>query len=78
MRIDPAEGAAARIFEVARAAIAPEGAIDDAAVEWESSGILDVSSLFALPGGSLFLADVQAHGIADQDLRGVTAGPAGL
>lgn len=38
-----------------------------AAGEWESSGILDVSAAFGQPGGSLFLFDVQAHGIADQE-----------
>lgn len=34
--------------------------------EWETSGILDVSTLFGLKGGSLFVFDVQAHGIEDQ------------
>jgi serralysin len=34
--------------------------------EWETSGILDVSALFGAPAGSLFLFDVQAHGIEDQ------------
>ena len=35
--------------------------------EWESSGIVDVSSLFGEDAGTLFLFDVQAHGIEDQD-----------
>ena len=35
--------------------------------EWESSGIIDVSSLFGDEPGSLFLFNVQAHGIEDQD-----------
>jgi hypothetical protein len=47
-------------------------------VDWESSGVVDVSTLFDLPGGSLFLADVQAHSLIEQDDRGVTAGPAAL
>jgi hypothetical protein len=34
--------------------------------EWESSGIIDVSSLFGQRGGTLFLIDVQAHGIEEQ------------
>ncbi|QDU68475.1 DUF839 domain-containing protein [Engelhardtia mirabilis] len=34
---------------------------------WESSGILDVSSLFGEQPGHLFLIDIQAHGIDDQD-----------
>lgn len=35
--------------------------------EWETSGILDVSTLFGEKRGTLFLFDVQAHGIEDQD-----------
>ena len=35
--------------------------------EWESSGIVDVSSLFGEKTGTLFLFDVEAHGIEDQD-----------
>ena len=31
----------------------------------ETSGILDVSELFGEPGGSVFVYDVQAHGIED-------------
>lgn len=31
--------------------------------EWESSGILDVSSFFGYSRGSIFLADVQAHSL---------------
>lgn len=48
----------------------PTDAVDvDAGVngEWESSGILDVSNLFGGDPGTLFLFDVQAHGIEDQD-----------
>lgn len=35
--------------------------------EWETSGVVDVSSLFDAEGGTVFLANVQAHGLADQD-----------
>ena len=35
--------------------------------EWESSGIVDVSTLFGWDPGTLFLIDIQAHGIEDQD-----------
>ena len=48
-----------------RAAV-PYGSSDGAPADvgnWESSGILDVSALFGRPGGTLFLADVQAHSI---------------
>ena len=34
---------------------------------WETSGILDVSALFGQKRGTLFLFDVQAHGITDQN-----------
>lgn len=34
--------------------------------EWESSGIVDVSELFGKRRGTLFLFDVQAHGLEDQ------------
>ena len=48
----------------------PTDAVDvDAgfAGEWESSGIIDVSALFGEDAGTLFLFNVQAHGIEDQD-----------
>ncbi|MCA9299035.1 MAG: hypothetical protein KDA28_08210, partial [Phycisphaerales bacterium] len=35
---------------------------------WESSGIIDVSRLFPGAPGRLFIFNVQAHGIEDQDL----------
>lgn len=41
--------------------------------EWESSGILDVSGLFGEKKGTLFLFDVQAHGIEDQDRVNATS-----
>jgi len=59
--------------------VLPDGAVDadaGAAGEWESSGILDVSELFDRPAGSLFIGNVQAHGIEDQLDNGVTEGPA--
>ncbi len=48
----------------------PTAAVDQDygnAGEWESSGILDVSKLFGERKGTLFLLDVEAHGIEDQD-----------
>lgn len=47
----------------------PFAAVDTdagSAGEWESSGILDVSSLLGKPDGSVYLINVQAHGIEDQ------------
>jgi hypothetical protein len=78
VQIDPASGSVSRIVEIARDAIVPAGAVDEAGVDWESSGIVDVSTLFDLPAGTLFLADVQAHSLVEQDDRGVAAGPAAL
>ena len=74
--VDPKTGATRTIAEVDRSVVldasiaTPTDAVDTdagAAGEWESSGILDVSKLFGKKGGSLFVLDVQAHGIEDQD-----------
>jgi hypothetical protein len=78
--LDPYSGATLRVANIDRnvvldASIAdPLAAVDVDADpnglpngEWESSGILDVSHLFGEYPGSLFLFDVQAHGIEDQD-----------
>ena len=57
-----------RVAEIDRSAVVPAGTTDAEADElgaWETSGILDVSKLFGKPGGSLFVYDVQAHGIED-------------
>ncbi|MCB2077841.1 MAG: choice-of-anchor I family protein [Novosphingobium sp.] len=80
VRLDPGAAGAdpVRIANIDRSAVMPSGAEDDAVGDvgnWESSGILDVSSLFGKAPGTLFLTDVQAHGIDDQD-RYVTEGPA--
>lgn len=48
----------------------PTDAVDGdagSAGEWETSGIVDVSGLFGEAPGTLFLFDVQAHGIEDQE-----------
>ncbi len=50
-----------------------DGTILDAG-EWETSGIVDVSSLFGEESGSVFLFDVQAHGLADQDQENLEQG----
>jgi serralysin len=54
-----------RIGQVDRAAI-PTGQTDSAPTDvgnWETSGILDVSSLFGNKPGEVFLFDVQAHSL---------------
>lgn len=69
-------GAVVRIAQIDRSVVLdgsivnPADAVDmDAgtAGEWESSGIIDVSALFGEKPGTLFLFDVQAHGIVDQE-----------
>jgi hypothetical protein len=37
---------------------------------WESSGIIDVSSIYGETAGSMFLADVQAHNLVNGNLAG--------
>ncbi len=37
---------------------------------WESSGIIDVSTLYDAPAGSFFIADVQAHNLRNGNLSG--------
>jgi secreted PhoX family phosphatase len=63
--LNPETGELTRIGQVDRSGV-PEGQIDtdpDDLGNWETSGILDVSELFGKAGGSLFLADVQAHSL---------------
>jgi 2',3'-cyclic-nucleotide 2'-phosphodiesterase/3'-nucleotidase/5'-nucleotidase len=65
-QINPVTGTARRIAEADRSAVSPPDATNDPAELWESSGILDVSTLFPTrPGETLLVADVQAHGIVD-------------
>jgi hypothetical protein len=37
---------------------------------WESSGIIDVSSIYGEQGGTLFLSDVQAHSLTNGNIGG--------
>jgi secreted PhoX family phosphatase len=78
VKLDPTTGAITRVAHINRDAVVPIGATDEApddVANWESSGILDVSALFGEAPGSLFLADVQAHAIDDQN-RFTSTGPA--
>lgn len=76
--VHPRTGEVSRVAQIDRNVIldptTSESPFDtDAGVSgaWESSGIIDVSSLFDEAPGSLFLFDVQAHGIEDQtDVNG--------
>ena len=76
VRLDPWTGEAVRVAEIDRTVVLDASlpvwtdAVDEAPAEVgkpESSGILDVSKLFGEPAGSLFLFDVQNHGIDDQE-----------
>lgn len=76
VRVNPHNGGTLRVANIDRNIILDASitvqtdAVDvdaGSAGEWESSGILDVSNLFNEAPGSLFLFDVQAHGIEDQD-----------
>lgn len=66
-------GATKRIMEIDRSVVldpttagVPFDTDAGAAGEWESSGITDASKLFYQRPGTLFIFDVQAHGIEDQ------------
>jgi hypothetical protein len=76
VRLDPWTGDAVRVAEIDRSVVLDASipvrtdAVDEAPDEVgkpESSGILDVSKLFGEPKGTLFLFDVQNHGIDDQE-----------
>lgn len=64
-KLDPNTGIVTRIAKVDPTAV-PAGQTNSAPSDvgnWESSGIIDVSSLFGEAAGTLFLADVQAHSL---------------
>ncbi|RPF83641.1 MAG: DUF839 domain-containing protein [Roseibacillus sp. TMED18] len=74
VKVNPADGSVTTVAEIDRSILLdpttdgePVDTDVDRAGEWETSGILDVSTLFGEPAGTLFLFDVQAHGIEDQD-----------
>lgn len=65
LQLDPATGAVTRVAEMNRSAV-PSDQTDTAPNDvgrWESSGILDVSTLFGVDPGQLFLFNVQAHSL---------------
>lgn len=75
VQLDPRTGMIKRIANINRDVVLdasidhPDSATDRLAGQagrWETSGILDVSNLFEEKPGTLFLFDVQAHGIANQ------------
>ena len=68
-QMNPFTGAMKRIAQVNRAAALPGGQTDGDPTDlgdWETSGILDVTSLFPTESGErLFIGDVQAHSVRD-------------
>lgn len=67
--LNPITRATTRIGEIDRSVVLPVGSTDSGAGDignWESSGILDVTSVFGTaPGERLYILNVQAHGIRD-------------
>ena len=65
-RLDATTGVAVRVAQTDRSTVLPLGSTDTNPGDvgnWESSGIIDVSTLFGEDAGSLFLFDIQAHSI---------------
>ncbi len=66
-KLDPETGILTRVAQMDRSAV-PEGQTDgdpNDIGDWESSGIIDVSSLFGETPGTKFIFDVQAHSLRD-------------
>ncbi len=71
-KLGPNSGELTRVAQIDRSAV-PEGQTDsepDDLGNWESSGILDVSSLFGANQGDLFIGTVQAHSVTDGSIGG--------
>lgn len=72
-RLDPADGSLTRVLEMNRNSV-PKGQIDSNTTDlgnWESSGVLDVTSLFRTAEGEvLLLATVQGHSLTGESLGG--------
>lgn len=75
-QLDPITKLATRIGEVDRSVVAPAGSTDSSPADlgnWETSGVLDVTSLFGhLPGERLLIVDVQAHSVKNGPIGGTT------
>jgi endonuclease I len=67
-KLNATTGAAVRITQTDRSTVVPLGSTDTNPGDvgnWESSGIIDVSSLFGEAPGELFLFDLQAHSVTN-------------
>lgn len=82
VQLDPSVtgGNPTRVAEIDRSSLLPLGVTDTLPTigDWETSGILDVSSLFGKDSGSLFVFDTQAHGILGEPNQFVEGGQLGL
>ena len=72
-QMDPFDGELKRIAQVNRAAMLPDSQTDgdpNDLGDWETSGILDVTSLFPTESGErLLIGDVQAHSVRDGSIE---------
>ena len=67
-RLNSTTGQATRVAQTDRSTVLPLGSTDGTPGDfgnWESSGIIDVSSLFGEAPGQLFLFDIQAHSVSN-------------
>lgn len=73
-KLDPLTGASERWARIDRTAVPTSyGQSDSAPTDignWESSGVIDVSSLYGAAAGSHLLANVQAHSLTNGNLVG--------
>lgn len=72
--VDVVTGATERWAQIDRSAVPSSyGQSDSAAADvgnWESSGVIDVSTIYGSAPGTYFLADVQAHSLTNGNLNG--------
>ena len=72
--VDPLTGVSSRWAQIDRSAVpAVYGQSDSAPSDvgnWESSGIIDLSTIYGAAPGSLFMANVQAHSLTNGNLIG--------
>ncbi|CAK6687281.1 hypothetical protein BBFGKLBO_00182 [Synechococcus sp. CBW1107] len=75
-QVDPVTGETVRWAQIDRSSVPSEYGQTDSSPDvvgtWESSGIIDVSSIYGEDPGSVFLSTVQAHSLTDGNLEGGT------
>ena len=72
--VDPLTGASSRWAQIDRTAVpsvyGQSDSLPSDVGNWESSGIIDLSTIYGAAPGSLFLANVQAHSLSNGNLVG--------